>query len=406
MTEFKFIKNGICAPLGFTASGVHCGIKKGRDKKDLAIIKSMVLANAAAVYTTNLVKAAPILVTKSHLQNGYAQAIICNSGIANACVADGVEKAEIMASLAAESLKLKKDNIIIASTGVIGQSINLDPIKKGVEMAVKELSKSGSDFATEAIMTTDTFKKQIAVEFDIDGTTVRVGAIAKGSGMINPNMATMLGFITTDAKIETALLQDMLKAACDVSFNRVSVDGDTSTNDMLVILANGLSGAVVKDKSAASQKFFAALTTVCVSLAKMLAKDGEGATKLLECVVSGAPTKRAATLIADSIIASPLVKTAMFGEDANWGRILCAAGYSGAEFDSSRTNIFLANEIDEIQVCKNGCGINFCEESAKKILSAKEIIIKINLNLGEAGATGWGCDLSYDYVKINGDYRS
>jgi len=404
-SNIKIIDSGVCAPIGFLASGIHCGVKKGRDKKDLAIIKSENLCNAAAVFTTNVVKAAPVLLSKKHLANGLAQAVIVNSGVANACVADGYEKASVMAELAASSLKVKKEDVIVASTGVIGQSINLVPIKVGAELAANELSRDGNENAIAAIMTTDTFPKQIAVEFMIDDKTVRIGGICKGSGMINPNMATMLGFLMTDAKVDSNTLSKILKAAADVSFNRVSVDGDTSTNDMLCILANGKSGAEIKGK-ANEKQFVDALNFVCVSLAKLMAKDGEGATKLLECEVIGASNKKTATLVADSVIKSPLVKTAMFGEDANWGRILCAAGYSTAEFDPLKVDIFLESKEGKIQVCAGGGGLDFCEELAAKILKANEIKILVDLKAGVHTATSWGCDLSYDYVKINGDYRS
>ena len=402
----KFVEGGVCAPGGFKAAGVHCGIRKGKIKKDLALIVSDALASAAAVYTTNLVKAAPIYVTRENLKNGKARAMICNSGIANACVADGVEKARAMCSLTANALGFPASGVIVASTGVIGRSIDLTPIESGIKQLVPELSYSNSDSAAQAIMTTDTFKKEAAVCFEIDGRNVKIGGICKGSGMINPNLATMLAFLTTDADINHKELAKLLKGAANISFNRVSVDGDTSTNDMLCIMANGKSGVKILTGSPAHAKFQDALNAICIYLAKLLAKDGEGATKLIECAVSGAPDLKSAEKIADSIINSPLVKTAMFGEDANWGRILCAAGYSGAKFDPSKVDITLKSKAGEVAVCKNGAGLDFCEKLAKEVLKQNEIIIKAALNQGGFGAASWGCDLSYDYVKINGDYRT
>ena len=402
----KFIEGGVCAPLGFKAAGVHCGIRKGKVKKDLALIASDTLASAAAVYTTNLVKAAPICVTRENLKNGRAQAVICNSGIANACVADGAEKARAMCALAAGVLGIKASDVIVASTGVIGRSIDLTPVESGVKQLAAELSYTNSDGAAQAIMTTDTFKKEAAVCVEIDGRNVKIGGICKGSGMINPNLATMLAFLTTDAEISHKDLAALLKGAADISFNRVSVDGDTSTNDMLCIMANGKSGVKIPPASPAFAKFKDALNTICVHLAKLLAKDGEGATKLIECAVCGAPDLKSAGKVADSIINSPLVKTAMFGADANWGRILCAAGYSGAKIDPSKVDITLKSAAGEIAVCKSGAGLDFSEPLAKEILKQNEIIIDVALNQGAFNATSWGCDLSYDYVKINGDYRT
>ena len=401
----NFVKNGVCAPKGFRAAGIHSGIRKSKSKKDLALIVSDVPANAAAVYTTNIVQAAPIFVTKKNLIDGKAQAIICNSGIANAAVRDGVEKATAMCTLTADALKINAQDVIVASTGVIGQSLNLNPIGEGLPKLVEQLSADGSAEASEAIMTTDTFAKEVAVSFDIDGRTVIIGGIAKGSGMINPNMATMLGFLTTDAEVSSKQLTKMLKVASDISFNRVSVDGDTSTNDMLAIMANSQSGVKINTKATA-KKFQEGLNAVCIHLAKLMAKDGEGATKLIECTVSGAPNFKAGEKVADSIINSSLVKTAMFGNDANWGRILCAVGYSGIRLDISKIDISFFSVAGEIIVCKNGTGVDFSEEKATEILKQNEITIAVKLNQGKAVATAWGCDLSYDYVKINGDYRS
>jgi len=403
----KLIKDGgICSPKGFMAAGVHCGIRKNRTKKDLALVFSSFPSTAAAIYTTNLVKAAPLLVTKKHLKNGAARAIIINSGIANACVKDGIETAFAMTKITANALGLKKEEILVASTGIIGQSLNLTPIQNGMGQLVSELSENGGDNATEAIMTTDTFPKQVAAFFELNGKTITIGGMAKGSGMINPNMATLLGFLTTDAEIDAALLSSSLKAVAQESFNRISIDGDTSTNDMVAILANGQSGVKIESQSESYQKFTACLKEVCVCLAKLLAKDGEGATKLLEVCVRGAKTEKDAIKIADSVINSPLVKTAMFGKDANWGRILCATGYSKAKFAVDKVDIVLKSKDGEIAVCKSGAGLPFCESTAKEVLQSNEIIIDISLNQGNKNATSWGCDLSYDYVKINGDYRT
>ena len=348
------ISGGVCAPIGFKAAGIHCGIRKGKTKKDLALIVSDVPASAAAVYTKNLVKGAPIYVTQQNLENGIASAVICNSGIANTCTADGMEKARGMCEIAANALNISASDIIVASTGVIGQSLDLAPIQAGINTIVSELSANGGASAAEAIMTTDTIPKEVAISIEIDGVLVKIGGIAKGSGMINPNMATMLSFLTTDAKIEPDVLATLLKDAADTSFNRVSVDGDTSTNDMLSIMANGKSGVKIHPNSKAYELFKEGLNNVCVFLAKLLAKDGEGATKLIECVVSGAPDANAATTVADSVINSALVKTAMFGNDANWGRILCAIGYSGANLDVNLIDVAIKSAASEVLVCQNG----------------------------------------------------
>jgi len=405
MIMINFVKGGVCAPKGFKAAGIHSGIRKSKSKKDLALIVSDFSASGAAVYTTNIVKAAPILVTKKNLSNGFARAIICNSGIANAAVADGIEKATVMCKLTADNLKIKVQDIIVASTGVIGQSLNLTPIEESLPGLVLHLSTDGSADASEAIMTTDTFSKKVAVSFDVDGYTVTIGGIAKGSGMINPNMATMLGFLTTDAQVASNKLSKMLKTASDTSFNRVSVDGDTSTNDMLAIMANGQSGVKISNKKSV-EKFQEGLNAVCIHLAKLIAKDGEGATKLIECTVSGAPSFKIGAKTADSIINSSLVKTAMFGSDANWGRILCAIGYSGAKLDISKVDISFRSSSGEILVCQSGAGVDFSEDKATEVLKQNELVIDVKLNQGKVRVTAWGCDLSYDYVKINGDYRS
>ena len=403
----KIISGGVCAAEGFKASGIHCGIRKNRTKKDLALIFSKVQANAAAVYTTNLVKGAPLLVTKKHLENGKAQAIICNSGNANTCNANGVEIAEKMSALTAEALGISADDIVVASTGVIGQPLNLEPIAAGIPPLKASLSKDGGDAAAEGIMTTDTVKKEIAVEFEVGGKTCRIGGIAKGSGMIHPNMATMLVFITTDVAISSQMLNKALSTDIAETFNMVSVDGDTSTNDMVTVLANGLAANdEIVSEGEDFKTFMKALNTVTVYLCRMIAGDGEGATKLLECKVSGAKDSATAKTVAKSIICSSLLKAAMFGADANWGRILCAIGYSGADVDISKVFVSFKSAKGEIAVCQNGAGIDFSEEKAKEILLEKEIEIIVSVGCGEGSATAWGCDLTYDYVKINGDYRT
>lgn len=402
----KRIKGGICAAKGFTANGVHCGIRKNRTKRDLSLIFSEAQANAAAVYTTNLVKGAPLTVTKQHISNGKAQAIICNSGNANTCNANGIEIAEQMSELLAGEMKISSNDVIVASTGVIGQPLDIDPIKSGIPELVSGLGDN-SQLAAEGIMTTDTEVKEIAVSFDIGGVECKIGGIAKGSGMIHPNMATMLVFITTDCAISSEMLSKALSSDIADTFNMVSVDGDTSTNDMVCVLANGMAGnkEIVSDGDDFAS-FMKALNTVTVYLCRCIAGDGEGATKLLECKVSGAATKQVAKTVAKSVICSSLTKAAMFGADANWGRVLCAIGYSGADVDVNKIDVSFASNAGEIPVCKNGAGIDFSEEKAKEILLEKEITIDINLNSGGFSSTAWGCDLTYDYVKINGDYRT
>ena len=407
MNEIKIIDGGICAAKGFTASGVHCGIRKNRTKRDIALIFSEKKASAAAVYTTNLVKGAPLTVTKKHISDGFAQAVICNSGNANTCNADGIEIAEKMSALTAEALGISADDIVIASTGVIGQPLDITPIKNGIPELVKGLSADGCDAAAEGIMTTDTVKKEIAVEFTVGGKVCHMGGIAKGSGMIHPNMATMLVFITTDAAVAPAMLQKALSTDIADTFNMVSVDGDTSTNDMVTVLANGLAGnEEIKCADDDFAVFMKALNTVTVYLCRMIAGDGEGATKLLECKVSGAKDIACAKTAAKSVICSSLLKAAMFGADANWGRVLCALGYSGADIDVTKVDVAFESAAGRIEVCKNGAGIDFSEETVKAVLLEKEIDILIELNDGSASAVAWGCDLTYDYVKINGDYRT
>lgn len=403
----KFISGGVCAAKGFMASGIHCGIRKNRSKNDLALIYSQNVANAAAVYTTNLVKGAPLIVTKEHISDGKAQAIICNSGNANTCNANGIEVAKKITKNIANELKIVYNNVIVASTGVIGQPLDIEPIQNGIPKLVQSLSVDGCDNAAEGIMTTDTVKKEVAVEFELDGKVCRIGGIAKGSGMIHPNMATMLVFITTDTAISSQMLQKALSTDIANTFNMVSVDGDTSTNDMVTVLANGMAGNTeinCDDENFAI--FMKALNTVTVNLCRMIAGDGEGATKLLECKVTGAIDTNTAKIVAKSVICSSLLKAAMFGADANWGRVLCAIGYSGANVDVNKVDVTFKSNKGEITVCQNGAGVDFSEELAKEILLQKEIEICISLNSGDGNATAWGCDLTYDYVKINGDYRT
>ena len=403
----KMISGGVCAAKGFKANGIHCGIRHNRTKRDVALIFSDVVANAAAVYTTNLVKGAPLLVTREHLADGKAQAVICNSGNANTCNADGIQIAKGMAELAAKATGIKTEDVIIASTGVIGQPLSLEPIARGMDALASGLSYDNSDAAAEAIMTTDTVKKEIAVAFELDGKTCHIGGIAKGSGMIHPNMATMLVFITTDAAISSQMLEKALKTDIAGTFNMTSVDGDTSTNDMVTVLANAMAGnREITTENEDYAVFMKALNTITVSLCRSIAGDGEGATKLLECTAVGADTLEAARISCKSVICSSLVKSAMFGSDANWGRVLCAIGYSGADVDVNRIGVWFKSAKGEIQVCENGAGVPFSEEKAKEILLEKEIEIKLSLGDGPYSATAWGCDLTYDYVKINGDYRT
>ena len=402
----KTIEGGVCAAKGFQAAGIHCGIRKNKSKKDLALIYSEKKATAAAVYTTNLVKGAPLLVTKKHLADGMAQAILCNSGNANTCNADGVEIAEKMCALLAAQLPVSPDDVVIASTGVIGQPLDIAPIAAGMPPLVAALGNH-SAAAAQGIMTTDTKQKEIAVEFTVGGVPCRLGGIAKGSGMIHPNMATMLVFLTTDCAISAEMLQKALSGDVENTFNMVSVDGDTSTNDMVTILANGAAGnAEITAPGADFDAFMQALNTVTVYLCRRIAGDGEGATKLLECKVTGAADLATAKTVAKSVICSSLTKAAMFGADANWGRVLCAIGYSGAAVDVTKIDVAFRSPQGTVAVCQNGAGIPFSEEEAKRILLENEIEILVCLNAGTAFATAWGCDLTYEYVKINGDYRT
>ncbi len=408
MQNYKFIDGTVTSPLGFTAQGVCASIKpSNKTKRDLALIYCEKPCTAAAVYTKNLVKSATIEVTKKHLENGIAQAVIVNSGNANTCNADGVEIAEKMCKIASDALSVNPDDVIVASTGVIGQPLPIEPVIKGVEKMKGTLSKEGGTNAAEAIMTTDTVKKEIAMEMTLGGKKVTVGGIAKGSGMIHINMGTMLSFVTTDAAISSQMLKEALREAVEDSYNMVSVDGDTSTNDTLAIMASGLAGnEIVTEKNEDYRVFVEGLTEAFKSLAKKLAGDGEGATKLLVCNVSGAKTKKDAVCVSKTIICSSLLKAAMFGADANWGRVLCAIGYSGADVDISKVRVSFKSCKGEILVCENGAGVEFSEEKAKEILLEKEINILVSLGDGDGCAEAYGCDLTYDYVKINGDYRT
>ena len=403
----KIISGGVCAAQGFSANGIHCGIRKNRQKRDLALIFSTVPAQAAAVYTTNLVCGAPIKVTRANLADGCARVMICNSGNANTCNADGIQIAEAMCDLVYKATGIPAKDVIVASTGVIGQKLDITPIANGMDQLVSELSYEGSDEAAWGIMTTDTKLKSVAVEFELGGKVCHIGGIAKGSGMIHPNMATMLVFVTSDVAITPAALDAALKEDVKNSFNMISVDGDTSTNDMLSIMSNGMAGNdMIDENSPDFATFKEALFAVTSKLCRAIAADGEGATKLLECNVSGADTKDTARVVAKSVICSSLFKAAMFGADAKWGRVLCAIGYSGAKVDVNTIGVKFASKAGEIEVCRGGAGVDFSEEKAKEILLCDEILVNITLGMGEEYASAWGCDLTYDYVKINGDYRT
>lgn len=416
--KFKTIDGGICAAKGFKASGTYCGIKKPKaenadptikHKNDICLFVSDKECNTAAVYTQNKVKGAPITVTKANLEKSKnkAFAVIANSKNANTCNADGIEKAERMCELVAQELNVPKEQVVVASTGVIGQILPIEPIEKAVPILAQSLDYNGNEQAATAIMTTDTVKKEYAVEFEIGGAVCHIGGMAKGSGMIHPNMATTLNFITTDCAISSDMLQKALSEIVQVTYNCLSVDGDQSTNDMICLMANGLSfNEEITAEDEAYETFKTALYEVMANLTRMLAKDGEGATKLLECICSGANSKETAITVAKSVVCSTLFKAAMFGEDANWGRVLCAIGYADAEFDINRVDVELKSDKGKISVCKNGAGVAFSEDEASIVLSSDEIFILINLNDGKESATAWGCDLTYDYVKINGDYRT
>lgn len=406
---YKYVDGGVCAAMGYLANGINCGLNPEKTKNDLGMVYSERVCNAAAVYTTNKVKGAPITVTKEHLKatGNRAQAIIVNSKNANTCNADGIEKAEKISRLCADALGIDTNLVINASTGVIGQIIPIEPFEEHMKELAEGLSSDGNDKAANAIMTTDTVDKQVAVEFELGGKTCRLGGMAKGSGMIHPNMATTLNFLTTDVDITSELMQKALNEIVKVTYNCLSIDGDTSTNDTLTVMANGLAGNTpVTEEGEDYEIFKKALYIVMECLTMMLASDGEGATKMLECTVAGAPDLDTAIIVAKSVIRSPLTKCAMFGEDANWGRILCAIGYAEADFDIDKVAVDLSSEYGTIPVCRNGAGVSFSEEIAAKILSGDEIFINIDLGIGDVTAKAWGCDLTYDYVKINGDYRS
>ncbi len=420
MNLFETIEGGVCAAAGFRAAGVYAGIKKSEKpegneipvsshKNDLGLIYSDHDCNTACVYTQNKVKGAPIIVTKRHLEKtgGKARAVIVNSKNANTCNADGVEKAEKMCDLLADAMGLESEQVLVASTGVIGQILPIEPIEKAIPQLAMSLCVSQHLEAAKAIMTTDTFPKEYAVTFEIDGKTCCMGGMAKGSGMIHPNMATTLNFITTDCSITTEMLQKALSEIVKITYNCLSIDGDTSTNDMVCLMSSGVcENKEITEEGEDFETFKKALYQVMANLTRMLAKDGEGASKLLTCICSGAPDLDTAIIVAKSVICSPLFKCAMFGSDANWGRILCAIGYAEADFDINKVGVTLSSSKGEIEVCRNGSGVDFSEEKAKEILLEDEIYINIDLHAGEAQATAWGCDLTYDYVKINGDYRS
>ena len=407
MTTITQIPGGVCAARGYTANGIHCGIRKNKTKHDLSVIYSDVRAATACVYTTNRVKGAPLTVTKAHIADGYAQAVICNSGNANTCNANGIEIAEQMSALLSDALGMSASDVVVASTGVIGQPLDITPIANGIPSLVAGLSKNGSLDAAYGIMTTDTKVKELALEFSVGGKTCRIGGIAKGSGMIHPNMATMLVFITTDCAVSPEMLQKALSTDIQSTFNMVSVDGDTSTNDMVTLMANGLAGnEPITADGEDFRAFMKALNTLTVYLCRSIAADGEGATRLFECEVKGGKDLESARRIAKSVICSSLTKAAIFGADANWGRVLCAIGYSGVETDISGIDVAFASRKGEILVCKDGAGVEFSEEVAKEILLEDEITVKVTLSDGDAEATAWGCDLTYEYVKINGDYRT
>lgn len=406
-SSYTHIKGGICAPLGFKAAGVHCGIRKKKKGKDLALIVSDVLCNVAAVYTTNKIQGAPIDVTKNNIKNGKAKAVICNSGNANTCAPNGKEIAETTCKLAGAALGISPEDIIVSSTGVIGEAMSIAPFEVGIPKLIEKLSIKGSDSAAKAIMTTDTIKKEMAFEFIIDGKKCRIAAIAKGSGMINPNMATMLCFITTDLAISSEMLQKALSNDIKDTFNQISIDGDTSTNDTVAILANGMAGnSIIDCDNDDFKEFTKVLHTINHEISRSIARDGEGATKLLECIVKGAPDMETARIVSKAVIESNLVKTAIFGEDGNWGRILCAMGYAKIDFNIEKTEVFLTSDKGTAQVCKDATYFKHSEKKANRILSADEVKVIIDINQGESQAIAYGCDLTYDYVKINGSYRS
>ena len=406
----KYIEGGVCAAQGFRAAGIHVGVKTHAAwKKDVALIVSDVDCAAAAMFTTNVVKAAPIHVDRKHLADGKARAIVANSGNANACAPQGEENAIKMCAAAAKAIGCPPEDVLVSSTGVIGQTLKVQVIEEGMPALCEALDHSveASDAAAHAIMTTDTVKKEVAVETVIGDKTVRMGGIAKGSGMIHPNMGTMLCFLTTDCAISPVMIRAALKEVVCKTFNRISVDGDTSTNDSCIVLANGLAGnAEITEQGADYQAFTEALMTLCTELARKMAADGEGAKHLITCAVTGAADEKTAETVARSVISSTLTKAAIFGADANWGRVLCAMGYSGAEFDPETVDVSFASAAGDIAVCEKGRGLPFDEDLAKKILTEHDVEIHISMGAGAGTATCWGCDITYDYIKINGDYRT
>ena len=409
MENFKPIPGGICAPAGFSAAGVHCGIRHNHSKLDLALIKADVRCAGAGCYTTNKVYGAPITVDREHLKDGYAQAIVVNSGNANTCAPNGIELAKETCEIVAKELGISADNVLPSSTGVIGQAMSIEPFAKGIPEAAAKLAatEAGSHDAATAIMTTDTHSKEVSIEFTIDGKTCRMGAIAKGSGMIHPNMGTMLCFLTTDCAISSEMIKSALLETVQVSFNRISVDGDTSTNDTCCVLANGLAGnPVITEKGPDYDAFVEALRALCVELAKKMASDGEGATHLITCTVTGAGSEQSAETVAKSVIGSALTKAAIFGADANWGRVLCAMGYSGEDFNPDKVDVAFQSQAGSVQVCAKGRGLDFDEDLAKRVLTEHDVTIAITMGEGDSSCTCWGCDLTYEYVKINGDYRT
>jgi glutamate N-acetyltransferase/amino-acid N-acetyltransferase len=405
--DFELTQGGVCAPRGFSAGGVHCGIRRNPSKLDLALIYSEIPASAAGTFTQNRVKGAPVRVSKTHLADGRAQAILCNSGIANTCSADGMEKAEAVCRLLEESsLGVRAEDVVVASTGVIGPSLPLEPFQTGMEALISSLDRESSDRAALGIMTTDIVPKQIAVRFELGGRECFLGGIAKGSGMLHPNMATMLGFLTSDVAITPQMLQAALGDAVNETFNMISVDGDTSTNDMVAALSNGLAGnPVIRAEDEDYFQFRSILLYVCRQMARMIARDGEGATKLLECEVTGARTRESARQIARAVVSSTLVKTAMYAEDANWGRILCAIGYCGAAVEIGRIDVTLRSQVGQVKVCESGSGIPFSEEEASMVLAQPEILICVSVGTGAYSAAAYGCDLTHEYIQITGTYR-
>ena len=409
MENFKMIPGGICAPAGFSAAGVHCGIRHNHSKLDLALIKADVRCAGAGCYTTNKVYGAPITVDREHLKDGYAQAIVVNSGNANTCAPNGIELAKETCEIVAKELGISADDVLPSSTGVIGQAMSIEPFAKGIPEAAAKLAatEAGSHDAATAIMTTDTHSKEVSIEFTIGGKTCRMGAIAKGSGMIHPNMGTMLCFLTTDCAISSEMIKSALLETVQASFNRISVDGDTSTNDTCCVLANGLAGnPVITEKGPDYNAFVEALRALCVELAKKMASDGEGATHLITCTVTGAGSEQSAETVAKSVIGSALTKAAIFGADANWGRVLCAMGYSGEDFNPDKVDVAFQSQAGSVQVCAKGRGLDFDEDLAKRVLTEHDVTIAITMGEGDSSCTCWGCDLTYEYVKINGDYRT